>query len=138
VIVGTQEGELTAWNMKTGSRQAVYGSLKQPIMLCAARGDVLVGGLAEGEILVWRLGDEQPWLNSQAHSVAISALALHPDQRTLFTASIDGERSLWDIKQGIRLDSHRQKSVVTAASWADNYTLVLGNDTGYLWALSMN
>jgi WD40 repeat protein len=138
VVVGTQEGELSAWNMKSGSRQRIYGSLGQPIMVCATRADLLIAGLADGQIVAWRKGDEEPLLNFQGHSAALSALAIHPDQHLLFTASLDGEYSLWDIVQGIRLTSRRLKSVVTSAVWGDNYILVFGNSTGHLWAMTMN
>lgn len=134
-IVGTQEGQVSAWDVMTGQLQHLYGSFDQPVMALALMGKVLVAGLADGRIVRWMDDDQAAPFIFQAHACPTAALALNTDARTLFSAGTDGTLCLWDLAVRQGLESWRSDHPITRAVWADAQTLVMGSESGELTCL---
>jgi WD40 repeat protein len=136
VVVGNQEGGVAVWDVVTGAQRHLYGEFMTSVTACAAQQNHLIAGFADGAIFRWSLASEEPEMGFRAHGADITALAAHPDQRTLLTADSAGEVTIWDVESGFMLDEWQPPAPITAACWAGPHHLILTDEAGGVSALA--
>jgi WD40 repeat protein/transcriptional regulator with XRE-family HTH domain len=96
-------------------------------------------GSRRGEARVWRDGRKMLHLAWQAHSAAVQALSISPDEQVLATGSWDGTLKLWNLESGALLwMGQHSSSVQRLAFTPDGRTLASGGDDAviHLWEVS--
>jgi WD40 repeat protein/transcriptional regulator with XRE-family HTH domain len=96
-------------------------------------------GSRRGEARVWRDGGKMLHLAWQAHSAAVQALSISPDEQVLATGSWDGTLKLWNLESGALLwMGQHSSSVQRLAFTPDGRTLASGGDDAviHLWEVS--
>jgi WD40 repeat protein len=128
-----QRGTLEIWELPSRRSLGPIGPyLPGPngLVYDAAR-DLAVVGALDGILRVYQPSEKRLVRELRGHAAGIHALALAPDGRTLYSASIDGTVRAWDLRtgEGSILDE-RSTRVQGLALSADGATLVSVDSDG--------
>ncbi len=81
-----------------------------------ARGELLLSGAADGEVLAWQLASGTPHRRFDGHRGPIRAVALSADGQTALSGGEDRTLRIWDVGQGTLLgQADDQIGIVMAA-----------------------
>lgn len=116
LAVAHQSGLVRVWDIPTGREVVALGTDARPLGRGAPRpvstleftpeGDVVIARDADGfpRMYEWRLATESPTFGLGAGPVLpsreITALAVSPDGRTLYSGHVDANTRAWDLRTG--------------------------------------
>lgn len=102
VITGGEDGEVTLWTLGESPKPEVQEIHKAAVTAIAATPTGLAGTIATGDdngvIGIWRANSKKPIVTLSQHTGSISSLDLSDDGRWLVAASLDGDVTLWDLR----------------------------------------
>ncbi len=99
LATAARDGRAIIWDVAGGGKISVFHVTRSATALCFLRDTILVGGLSDGTILVWRVPSGDLLCDFRPHAQAITALACPPDGRILATGSADGTVIIWNPKE---------------------------------------
>jgi WD40 repeat protein len=94
-----RDGMIFLWNYVAG-RSISQLSIDELVTALAFHPNeqFLVGGTAQGNVLVWNVSTGKKIESITAHPNLVTGLAMSPDGQQLFTACVDGTVSIWDLQ----------------------------------------
>ncbi|MCS6836401.1 MAG: SH3 domain-containing protein, partial [Anaerolineae bacterium] len=69
-------------------------------LVFSSNGQILLGGLSNGQIVVWDAGTGQELRRLVSHTGAVLSLAYHPDLPRVISSADDRLAILWDVDEG--------------------------------------
>ena len=103
-------GEVTVWDVATGSVQLAFRGHKDSLFAIAwsPDGKLLATGSYDQLIQLWDASTGSPIRELPGHSGAVFDLAFHPKGTMLASSSADRTVKLWEVATGQRLDTFGQ------------------------------
>ncbi len=99
LATAARDGRVIVWDAVGGGKIGIFRVTRPATALCFLRDGVLMGGLSDGSILIWRVPSGYVLCDLHPHAQAITALACPPDGRILASGSADGTVILWDPRR---------------------------------------
>jgi WD40 repeat protein len=147
MISGDNRGQVIFWDLAHQRKEKEFAHPSRVRSLAiSADGALLVCGCDDGQVWLWDTGAaHKPWQHFQAHAAAgesISAVALSPDGRSVFSASLgDKTCKIWALPSGewkhtIKLEENLASLTCVCLS-ANGRIAVSGHEDGVvaLWDL---
>ncbi len=103
IAAGGQENRIYLWNCPSGERRNDFISSPAPgvrALALSPDGLYLAAAFTDQAIRIFRLEDARLVKTLEGHSALIRSLMIHPDGRTLFSASFDGTLRTWRFPLG--------------------------------------
>ncbi|VTT96647.1 wd40 repeat-containing protein : RNA polymerase sigma factor, sigma-70 family OS=Singulisphaera acidiphila (strain ATCC BAA-1392 / DSM 18658 / VKM B-2454 / MOB10) GN=Sinac_7487 PE=4 SV=1: Sigma70_r2: Sigma70_r4_2: WD40: WD40: WD40: WD40 [Gemmataceae bacterium] len=98
LAVGTSEA-LTLWDIKKEAVRLELVGHESPVRCVAFVGpDTVVSADDDGAVIFWDAASGKRLASHGVHRVAVCALAVSPDQRTLVTGDASGAVRVWDVR----------------------------------------
>jgi WD40 repeat protein len=100
---------------------------------------LVANGGSDGKILVWQIGTGQNLLNIKAHNGYVVGLAFTSDGKKLISASVDTYIKIWDLENGICLQSWQSLAPIYKIALSKNdRTLACNGKNGdiLLWDIT--
>lgn len=154
VVIGTDAG-LQHWSIETGEHLRTLGEKTSVHAVAVTRGGCAVAGLWRGGITIWSLSTGEQLNTLEGHTCQIEALALAPDERSVFSAAgrdeiwtesgtyvqaQDDTMRQWDLSTGreVCVLKHEGTNVLSVAVTPDGRRALTGCRNGRLtlWDLS--
>jgi WD40 repeat protein len=103
LVVGTADGRIFFFDLDVSQKPVLEIADRNRVRVCCVEtspnGQYLAAGLADGSILVYRLGGQScdPAFFVQCHSGAVTRTAWTADSKQIVSASTDGDLMVWNF-----------------------------------------
>ena len=110
VLLGSTQGSLQLWNLKSAKQVFVYDGWNSPVTILeqAPAIDVVAVGLASGDIILHNIKFDQSIVKFRQEWGPITSLTFRTDGAPIMiTGSTQGHLAIWDLEQQTLVHQHR-------------------------------
>ena len=141
IVFSSMESSVRFWSAEQGLPlgESIDAPADVKVLESSPDGNLLAGGLANGQILLWNLDRSGEDILIDAYPTAITGLAFSPEGNRLASAARDRKVTLWDVVDGEDVLELEGPTRMTTLDFSpDGEILATGSEDGlvFLWDLA--